>query len=83
MFALVLVLWLGFGLAPKLVVIALVSFFPIVVTTLAGLGVGGPRSAQADADVRRATAAHIPARRAALRRFPACSPEPRSRSPSR
>jgi ABC-type nitrate/sulfonate/bicarbonate transport system permease component len=34
----VLVLWLGFGLAPKLVVIALVSFFSIVVTTLAGLG---------------------------------------------
>jgi NitT/TauT family transport system permease protein/putative hydroxymethylpyrimidine transport system permease protein len=36
-FAFVLVLWLGFGLAPKVVVIALVSFFPIVVTTLAGL----------------------------------------------
>jgi putative hydroxymethylpyrimidine transport system permease protein len=34
----VLVLWLGFGLAPKLVVIAIVSFFPIVVTTLAALG---------------------------------------------
>lgn len=32
-----LALWLGFGLAPKLIVIALVSFFPIVVTTLAGL----------------------------------------------
>ncbi len=32
----VLVLWLGFGLVPKLVVIALVSFFPVVVTTLAG-----------------------------------------------
>jgi ABC-type nitrate/sulfonate/bicarbonate transport system permease component len=32
-----LVLWLGFGIAPKLLVIALVSFFPIVVTTLAGL----------------------------------------------
>lgn len=36
MIAPLLVLWLGFGLAPKLVVIALVSFFPIVVTTLAG-----------------------------------------------
>jgi putative hydroxymethylpyrimidine transport system permease protein len=32
----VLLIWLGFGLAPKLVVIALVSFFPVVVTTLAG-----------------------------------------------
>jgi putative hydroxymethylpyrimidine transport system permease protein len=34
----ILVLWLGFGLAPKLVIIALVSFFPIVVTTLDALG---------------------------------------------
>jgi ABC-type nitrate/sulfonate/bicarbonate transport system permease component len=32
-----LVLWLGFGFAPKLVVIAIVCFFPIVVTTLDGL----------------------------------------------
>ena len=32
----VLVLWLGFGIAPKLIVIAVVSFFPVVVTTLAG-----------------------------------------------
>lgn len=32
-----LVIWLGFGLLPKLVVIALVCFFPIVVTTLAAL----------------------------------------------
>lgn len=29
--------WLGFGLAPKLLVIALVTFFPIVVTTLDAL----------------------------------------------
>jgi putative hydroxymethylpyrimidine transport system permease protein len=41
-FAFVLVLWLGFGLAPKLLVIALVSFFPIVVTTLAGLSAVDP-----------------------------------------
>lgn len=33
----ILVLWLGFGLLPKLVVIALVCFFPIVVTTLDSL----------------------------------------------
>ncbi len=32
-----LVLWLGFGLLPKLTVIGLVSFFPILVTTLAAL----------------------------------------------
>jgi putative hydroxymethylpyrimidine transport system permease protein len=33
----VLVLWLGFGLGPKVLMIALISFFPVVVTTLAGL----------------------------------------------
>jgi len=32
----ILVLWLGFGLEPKLIVVGLVSFFSIVVTTLAG-----------------------------------------------
>jgi putative hydroxymethylpyrimidine transport system permease protein len=32
----VLVVWLGFGVLPKLIVIALVCFFPIVVTTLSG-----------------------------------------------
>ena len=37
MLAPLLVLWLGFGIGPKLVVIALVSFFPIVVTTMAGV----------------------------------------------
>jgi putative hydroxymethylpyrimidine transport system permease protein len=37
MIAPVLVLWLGFSILPKLAVIGLVSFFPIVVTTLAGL----------------------------------------------
>lgn len=37
-----LVLWLGFGLLPKLVVIALVCFFPIVVTTLSALDTVDP-----------------------------------------
>jgi putative hydroxymethylpyrimidine transport system permease protein len=32
-----LVVWLGFGIAPKLVIIGLVAFFPIVVTTLDAL----------------------------------------------
>jgi ABC-type nitrate/sulfonate/bicarbonate transport system permease component len=32
-----LILWLGFGITDKLVVVVLVSFFPIVVTTFAGL----------------------------------------------
>jgi ABC-type nitrate/sulfonate/bicarbonate transport system permease component len=33
-----LVVWLGFGIAPKLVIVGLVCFFPIVVTTLDALG---------------------------------------------
>lgn len=37
-----LVLWLGFGFAPKLVVIAIVCFFPIVVTTLDALAAVDP-----------------------------------------
>jgi putative hydroxymethylpyrimidine transport system permease protein len=36
-FAPLLVVWLGFGIAPKLVIIGLVAFFPIVVTTLDAL----------------------------------------------
>jgi ABC-type nitrate/sulfonate/bicarbonate transport system permease component len=32
-----LVVWFGFGLMPKLIIVALVCFFPIVVTTLDGL----------------------------------------------
>jgi putative hydroxymethylpyrimidine transport system permease protein len=42
MIAPLLVFWLGFGILPKLVVIALVSFFSIVVTTLAGLAAVDP-----------------------------------------
>ncbi|MDQ6605777.1 MAG: ABC transporter permease [Actinomycetota bacterium] len=37
-----LVDWLGFGILPKLFVIALVSFFSVVVTTLAGLAAVDP-----------------------------------------
>jgi ABC-type nitrate/sulfonate/bicarbonate transport system permease component len=33
----ILVIWFGFGMGPKLIVIALICFFPIVVNTLDGL----------------------------------------------
>jgi putative hydroxymethylpyrimidine transport system permease protein len=33
----ILVIWFGFGMAPKLIVIALICFFPIVVNTIDGL----------------------------------------------
>jgi putative hydroxymethylpyrimidine transport system permease protein len=38
----ILAFWLGFGLLPKVVVVALVSFFSIVVTTLAALSAVDP-----------------------------------------
>lgn len=44
--AVVLITWFGFGLAPKLAVVALVCFFPVVVTTLDGLD-------RVDADQRK------------------------------
>jgi ABC-type nitrate/sulfonate/bicarbonate transport system permease component len=37
-----LVFWWGFGLMPKLAVIALICFFPVVVTTVDGLGAVDP-----------------------------------------
>ncbi|HEX4186505.1 MAG TPA: ABC transporter permease subunit [Solirubrobacteraceae bacterium] len=37
-----LVFWWGFGLAPKLAVIALICFFPVVVTTVDGLAAVDP-----------------------------------------
>ena len=40
--ALPLLIWLGYGLVPKLLLIAVVSFFSIVVTTLAGLDAVDP-----------------------------------------
>ncbi len=41
-FAPLLAFWLGFGILPKLVVVAIVSFFSIVVTTTAGLAAVDP-----------------------------------------
>jgi len=46
MVAPLLVTWLGFGLAPKLAIIGLIAFFPIVVTTLDALG-------RVDAELRK------------------------------
>ncbi len=39
----ILVVWLGFGILPKIIVVALVSFFSIVVATLAGLAAVDPQ----------------------------------------
>ena len=33
----VLIIWFGFGMAPKIIIVVLISFFPIVITTVTGL----------------------------------------------
>jgi len=38
----ILLVWLGYGIWPKVVVVALICFFPITVNTLAGLGSADP-----------------------------------------
>ena len=38
----ILVVWLGFGIGPKLAIIALICFFPVTVNTLDGLGAVDP-----------------------------------------
>ena len=52
----ILVVWLGYGLGPKLVIIALVCFFPITVNTLDGLRSVDPelRRMMRTLDARRA-----------------------------
>ena len=42
MIGVLLVFWWGFGIFPKLVVIALICFFPVVVTTVDGLAAVDP-----------------------------------------
>jgi ABC-type nitrate/sulfonate/bicarbonate transport system permease component len=43
-FAPILVIWLGFGIGPKLAIVALVCFFPITVATLDGLRAVDPET---------------------------------------
>ncbi len=38
----ILIVWLGFGIGVKVAIVALISFFPITVATLAGLGSADP-----------------------------------------
>jgi ABC-type nitrate/sulfonate/bicarbonate transport system permease component len=42
----ILVIWFGFGIVPKVVVVALVCFFPITVATLNGLSSADPEAAK-------------------------------------
>jgi NitT/TauT family transport system permease protein/putative hydroxymethylpyrimidine transport system permease protein len=40
----ILLVWLGFGIGPKIVVVALICFFPITVNVLDGLGASDPEA---------------------------------------
>ncbi len=40
----ILVIWLGFGIGPKLAIVALICFFPITVSTIDGLRSTGPEA---------------------------------------
>ncbi len=42
----ILVVWFGFGIGPKLVIVALICFFPIAVNTLDGLRAADPEAAK-------------------------------------
>ena len=78
----ILLVWLGFGIGPKLVVVALICFFPITVNVLDGLRSTATRRDQADAEPRRLALADLPAGRGADRAARASSPAPRSPSSS-
>ncbi len=82
-FAPILVVWFGYGIGPKLAVVALVCFFPIAVTTADGLRAVDPRGGEDDAHARRLTAASCSG--GWKRRPPSPSPSaaPGSASPSR
>ena len=40
----ILIIWLGFGIWPKAIVVLLICFFPIAVSTFAGLGSADPEA---------------------------------------
>ena len=40
----ILIIWLGFGIWPKAIVVLLICFFPIAVSTFAGLGTADPEA---------------------------------------
>jgi NitT/TauT family transport system permease protein/putative hydroxymethylpyrimidine transport system permease protein len=40
----ILLVWLGYGIWPKVIVVALICFFPVTVNTLAGLGAADPEA---------------------------------------
>ena len=62
----ILVIYLGFGLAPKLVIVALVCFFPITVAALDGFRSVDPEHVRVMRTLRASRIADLPPRRAAV-----------------
>ena len=79
----ILVVWFGFGIGPKLAIIALICFFPITVNTLDGLRSVDPELLQDDAHARRRAAGRSSAGSRRRPRCPTSSAAPRSRPRSR
>ena len=79
----ILVVWFGFGLGPKVLLIALVCFFPVTVNTLDGLRSVDPAADHDDADARRRAPTDPGSGRAALGTALLLQRHRRSRSPSR
>ena len=73
-----LVVWLGFGLLPKLIVVGLVSFFPVLVMTLSGLDAVDPDLIKLMRTFDAGPLADVLARRVAERAAGRCSPAPSS-----
>ena len=74
------VVWFGYGIGPKLAIVALICFFPITVNTLDGLRSVDPEAIKLMRTPRRLALADLPAGRGAHR--PALAPSPAPRSPS-
>ena len=60
-----LVVWFGFGIVPKLAIIALVCFFPVVVTTLDALAAVDPEQRKLMRTLDALALAGVPPRRGA------------------
>ena len=76
----ILVIWFGFGMAPKLIVIALICFFPIVVNTLDGLRAVDRDQVRMLRTLGAGRWDAVPPPGAARRRCPTCSRARRWRS---
>ncbi len=77
----IFVIWTGFDLRPKIMVIALVAFFPIAVNTIDGLQGCRPAASAPDADPEGIALAAVPSTHSFRPRCRSCSAG--SRSPPR